>query len=409
VTCSQAAVADSASPGSTSQGDAWDGGAGGWDLYFAVVLLGTVAVAQVAGGISEPDRLIASAALLVMALWYLLAGRRAMYGGSRGQPPAWLGVVYLTGLVLPLAVAEYYAGLDTFILLALCPQAFMAVSKFRVSVGAVVAFNLIEVVIAVLRHDGLDGIEATAGIAVLGIAFSVGFGSWISKIINQSNERAQLISQLEQTRAELGAANREAGMLAERNRLASEIHDTIAQGFTSIVMLVQAAEALIESDPRQARRQLDLIGRTARENLAETRALIAGLAPAALASATLADAMTRLTDRAGQELGVRAEFTLAGVPQALGTGTEVVLLRVCQEALANVRKHAKATAVQVNLTFADGGANLRVSDDGAGFDLALTARGYGLSGMRARVADIGGTLDVRSAPGAGTTVTAEVR
>ncbi len=78
--------------------------------------------------------------------------------------------------------------------------------------------------------------------------FSIAFGTWINRIIDQSRERAELIEQLERTRAELAEANREAGILAERDRLASEIHDTIAQGFTSIVMLVQAAEAVIGED-----------------------------------------------------------------------------------------------------------------------------------------------------------------
>jgi signal transduction histidine kinase len=234
------------------------------------------------------------------------------------------------------------------------------------------------------------------------------------KIIRQSTGRAELIAQLEQTRAALAQANREAGMLAERERLASEIHDTIAQGFTSILMLAQAAESMIDSDPALARKQLGLVGRTARENLAEARALVAGLAPAALTSATLADALTRLTERAGQELGIAAEFAVSGEPRALGTGAEVVLVRVCQEALSNVRKHARARSVRVLLCFADAGVTvgagvrLEVADDGVGFEAGPDCEGFGLRGMRARVDDIGGKLDVTSAPGAGTTVSAEV-
>ena len=235
------------------------------------------------------------------------------------------------------------------------------------------------------------------------------------KIIGQSTERAELIAQLEQTRAELANVNREAGVLAERERLAGEIHDTIAQGFTSIVMLAQAAESMIESDPAAARNQLELVGRTARENLAEARALVAGLAPTALTSATLPDALARLTERAGQELGIAAKFGLTGEPRALGTDAEVVLLRVCQEALSNVRKHAEARSVRVGLCFADAGVTpgagvrLEVADDGIGFEVGRDDAGcFGLRGMRARVDDIGGKLDVISAPGAGTTVSAEV-
>jgi signal transduction histidine kinase len=402
--------------GQSDRPNAWDDGEGRWNLYFAVVLVATLVVVQAAGGASEPQRLIATGALVAMVPWYYLVGRPAMYSRYDGQHPAWYGALYLIGLVPLLAAAEYCAGIDTFILLALCPQAFMAVSSYRISIGAVVALNAIEVAVALVRGFTAGEILSTAGIAVLGITFSVAFGTWIVSIINQSAERAELIAQLEQTRAELAEVNREAGVLAERDRLASEIHDTIAQGFTSIVMLVQAAEAMLESGELAAadraapvRRQLALIDRTARENLTEARTLVAGLAPAALTSATLADALARLTDRVGQELDLDAKFSVAGAPMGLGTSKEVVLLRVCQEALANVRKHAKASSVRVRLDFTGPGASLEVADDGSGFDPALTTPGYGSRGMRARVAEIGGKLDVRSAPGEGTVVRAEVR
>ena len=170
---------------------------------------------------------------------------------------------------------------------------------------------------------------------------------------------------------------------------------------------------MIESDPAAARNQLELVGRTARENLAEARALVAGLAPTALTAATLPDALARLTERAGQELGIAAKFGLTGEPRALGTDAEVVLLRVCQEALSNVRKHAEArrcgSAALLRGRDPGRGVRLEVADDGIGFEVGRDdAGGFGLRGMRARVDDIGGKLDVISAPGAGTTVSAEV-
>jgi signal transduction histidine kinase len=398
---------------STVQVDAWTVGERRWDLFYAVVLVVTIGIAQVGGPSSEFYRLGAGLPLLAMVPWYLLIGRRALYSSHEltGR-----GTVYLTGLIPLLASAQWFAGADTFILLALCPQCFMML-PFRRAVAFVVALSLTQPLVELVKGAPAADVEALAGIAVASIAFSIAFGTWISKIISQSTERAELIAQLEQTRSELAKANREAGVLAERERLASEIHDTIAQGFTSIVMLAQAAESMIESDPARARQQLDLVGRTARENLAESRALVAGLAPTALTSATLVDALARLTERAGQELGISAEFTLAGEPRTLGTGAEVVLVRVCQEALSNVRKHARARSVRVSLRFgcagvqaggSTGGVRLEVADDGVGFEVDWDS-GFGLRGMRARVYDIGGKLDVTSAPGAGTTVSAEVR
>ncbi len=353
-------------------GHAWDGGERRWNAYFAVVLAGTLGLIQVAGPATGQGRLVASAALIAMVPWYLLLGRRAMYGQAASNLP---GIVYLCGLVALLAVAE-------------------------ANTGALIA-------LATGAHGAK--LEASSWVAALGTAFSIGFGTWIIRIIDQSAERAELIAQLERTRAELAEVNREAGRLAERDRLASEIHDTIAQGFTSIVMLVQAAEAIIGHDTDRARKQLDLIARTARENLAEARALVAGLAPAALAAAPLADALARLADRAGEDSGLRATFEVHGEPRPLGTGAEVVLLRVCQEALTNVRRHAGATLARVVLSYCDNEVRLEVADDGAGFDPELPAAGYGLRGMRTRVSEIGGELTVRSVPGNGTTVLAEVR
>jgi signal transduction histidine kinase len=338
-----------------------------------------------------------------MVPWYLLTGRRPLYVKFVGLFPAWLGTVYVLGLVALLTVAEHSAGTAAFILIALCPQCFMAL-PYRRALAAVTVLNSVEFFVVLSERPIAAQLVTTGGIAALGTVFSVGFGTWIINIISQSEERAELISQLEQTRADLAEVSRAAGMLAERDRLASEIHDTIAQGFTSIVMLVQAAETVIESDPARARKQLDLIGRTARENLAEARALVAGLAPAALTSVTLADAVARLTERTGQELGIKTEFAVDGVPRPLGTSAEVVLLRIGQEALANVRKHAKAASVRVRLIFTGDDCRLDVADDGVGFDPGLVFDGYGLRGMRARVAEIGGLLDVRSARGEGTTV-----
>jgi signal transduction histidine kinase len=390
--------------------NAWDGGERRWDAYFAVVLLGTLALILLETGTSLSGRLVAAAVVLAMVPWYLLLGRPATYSASAGKRLAALKVAYIAGLIVLLAGATYASSTASFLLLALCPQCFMALTRQWDILGALVVLNGIDVAMAALHGDSAAELATLGGIGLLGLTFSVAFGSWIIAIISQSAERAELIAQLEQTRADLAEANREAGVLAERDRLASEIHDTVAQGFTSIVMLVQAAEVALESEPHfgQLRRQLALIDRTARDNLAETRALVADLTPAALMSATLADALARLTDRIGQELGIEAKFRCAGERRPLGTSREVVLLRVCQESLANVRKHAHAATVLVGLDYTEAGARLEVHDDGTGFDPARTSEGYGLPGMRARLAEIGGGLDVSSAPGEGTTIRAEV-
>ena len=262
----------------------------------------------------------------------------------------------------------------------ICPQ-FFNVTGPRVAMAAAVAINLMAWLLLVYRARNLPTAAATLAIAAAGVGFSVVYGGWVTKIINQSRERGEIIHQLEATRAELAEVSHEAGMLAERQRLAGDIHDTIAQGFTSIVMLIQAAEAEIGSDPAAARRHLRLAAETARENLA---------------------------GQAAEQLGAVADFEVGGSPRPLATGAQVVLLRVCQEALANVRKHARAHRAWVRLSYGQSDVRLEIGDDGTGFDPAEANGGYGLRGMRARVDEAGGCLTVRSAPGHGTSVTAEV-
>ena len=241
---------------------------------------------------------------------------------------------------------------------------------------------------------------------VLALGASVLFGTWISRIIEQSGERADVIAELERTRAELAAVSHEAGVLAERERLAREIHDTLAQGFTSVLMLRRAGRVRVDADPAAARRRLAVARETARENLAEARALVAALTPVDLQAAPLPEAVGRLVDRFGGETGLPATVEVAGEPRPLPANQEVVLLRAAQEALANVRRHAGRcrgrgrAAVRRRRHRADGRRRRRRLR----CRTARPPRGYGLAGMRRRVEEVGGTLLVRSAPAAGTTV-----
>jgi signal transduction histidine kinase len=383
----------------------WDDGAAGWDVYYGLVLATTMLIIVIHGPEWGRPRLLACAALLAMIPWYAAAGRPVL---RAHHSQIIRGMIYLTGLGALLAAAQSQAGVSSFMLFAVCPQCFMAV-PLRWGAATAAALNGTPLVMRLLRAPGSGGpLLLTAGIAVLGATFAVVFGSWVTKIIEQSRERADLIEQLESTRAELAEANREAGVLAERQRLGADIHDTLAQGFTSIVMLIQAADAEIGDDPAQARRHLQLAASTARESLAETRAVVAALTPAHLQAGTLDGALARLADAAGAELEIAARFEITGSSRPLSTGIEVMLLRVCQEALSNVRKHARASSALVGLTYGQGAVRLEVTDDGAGFEPDAVNGGYGLRGMRGRVGEAGGRLTVCSAPGNGTSVTVEV-
>ncbi|GAA2476624.1 two-component sensor histidine kinase [Winogradskya humida] len=365
---------------------------GFWDLFFGVVLVGVgVTVAFERG----PDTAYAELAIVAIAGLYGLWGRRLV---RAGRSAVW----YAAAIVLAFAAGSYAVGTVNYVLFAVCPMMFL-ILELRQAIIAVVAANLVPILAGYVR-GGQDHefVTVYGPIFVMTTVVSAGFGLFINRIIGESQERAQLITELENSRAEVGRLSHEAGVAAERTRLAGEIHDTLAQGFTSIITLLQAA------DPKLADERLRLAVETAKENLAESRALVAALTPSALGTDSLPDALRRQVTRAATSgTPATATFRTTGEPRHLPTALEVVLLRTTQEALTNIRRHAEATEVTVVLAYAVGQVRLTVRDNGCGFT-GGDSPGFGLNGMRSRAEQAGGTLSVRSAPGQGTTVELEV-
>ncbi|MFC4908180.1 sensor histidine kinase [Actinomadura gamaensis] len=203
--------------------------------------------------------------------------------------------------------------------------------------------------------------------------------------------------------AQLLAQAREAGALDERARMAREIHDTLAQGFTGIVAQLEAALQNPDRWERYARQAQAL----ARENLTEARRSVQALRPGPLEQALLPEAIGRMTGRWTASCGVPVSVETTGEPCPLHPDVEVALFRVAQEALTNVAKHAGATRVGLTLSYLDDLVLLDVRDDGVGFvpDRA-SGGGFGLSSMRQRMLRVAGGLSVESAPGEGTAVNA---
>lgn len=232
-------------------------------------------------------------------------------------------------------------------------------------------------------------------------------GVWITAIIGQSMRRRQLIEQLEATRSELAAAERRAGILEERQRLAREIHDTLAQGFTSIVMHLEAAEQALPTDPGGVQKHIDKARQTARASLDQARRVVQDLRPDLLEQGSLPDAIDRAAARWRAETGLEVRTSVTGVPVPLPSDIEVTLLRAAQEALTNVRKHAQATEAQLTLSYMPDTVILDVQDNGVGLAGAEPSQftgGYGLQAMRERASLCGGTVALESDPGEGTTV-----
>ena len=248
-----------------------------------------------------------------------------------------------------------------------------------------------------------------------GVIGAVGIliGVWIDRIIRQSTERQDLIEQLEMTQLELAQAEHQAGMLAERQRLAHEIHDTLAQDFISIIMHLDAAEQSIRPEDETVRRHVTQAQEAARGGLQQARYVVEDLRPEPLARATLPDAIAYVVTRWSKSSSTPAEFMVTGEVVALETAVDKTLLRATQEALANIRKHAQATAVSVTLSYLGDIVLLDVQDDGIGIAKARAlsksdAGGYGLVAMEERVAALGGALLVESEPDDGTTIVVSI-
>jgi signal transduction histidine kinase len=259
-------------------------------------------------------------------------------------------------------------------------------------------------------RSGLSWVEVT--VLVLSAVLAVGIAGFLAVLDREGRRRHSLLDDLSAAQVEIAASERRAGTLAERQRLARDIHDTLTQGFASIAMLLDAAEAMLDDDA-PARDCVQRARRTARENLAESRRLVWALRPLPLDGALLPDAVAQLGRRLTEEAGVRARTVTTGELRALSGPVETAILRVVQEALTNAGKHAEASEVTVTVSYMDDMTVVDVQDDGVGFHVGGVGRtgggsGMGLSAMRERVTEVGGSLTVESSPGQGTTIVVAV-
>jgi signal transduction histidine kinase len=281
-----------------------------------------------------------------------------------------------------------------------------------------------------------SGLAISVAIVAVNIVL-MGGTAWVLRLAEKEKE------QREQTLAELGEANRlleatltenaglhaqllaqarEAGVLDERQRMAREIHDTLAQGLTGIIAQLQAAEQMHEV-PAPWVRPFDSVKTLARESLSEARRSVDALRPEPLETARLSDALADVAGRWSKVHGLAVQVTTTGTVRPMTPEAEFALLRTAQEALANVAGHAGATRVGVTLSYLEDEVALDVRDDGRGFDPAgLNAvvaanggsgspsrgGGFGLTIMRQRVEGLSGSLRIESEPGAGTGISARV-
>ncbi|GLY47264.1 sensor histidine kinase [Lentzea sp. NBRC 102530] len=359
-----------------------------------LALLALAATRAVTGG--QPQAAAVTVVAVLCAAVYALGPLSPRVRSSRVVAARWMGAVTVAWLVLVVLTPDgvWVAFPLYFLQLHLLPR---RAGLVAVSVTALVA------IAAFAAHQGTFSPAAAIGPA-LGAAVAVAVVWGYQALYRENEQRRRLIEELTATRADLAAAQHDAGVLAERERLAREIHDTLAQGLSSIQLLLRAAGRALPDTGGKAAGYVEQARQAAVDNLAEARRFVAAHTPPALDGTTLAGAVARLCSATP---GTR--FHLDGDPVALPIAHEVALLRIAQAALANTVRHANATTAAVTLSHLDDEVALEIADDGVGFDPSLPfPDGFGLAAMRSRARALGGSLTVRSAPGEGAVLTARL-
>ncbi|NDU76658.1 sensor histidine kinase [Actinomadura sp. DSM 109109] len=366
-----------------------------WDCYYGLSYLAATGLVVVWG---QPGRAAAAsvAALTAMVPWYAAFGRGLMRGVRRAAP----GVVFGGVLVVLLGTAVVFHPAASLALFAVVPMLIMSLPPVA-GIPAGMLANGVPLLLGPWSGADVAGLWPAT---LAGAGLSVLLGLWVTRMMRQSRERAELIEELRRNRTRMAELSRQAGVAAERERLAREIHDTLAQNLASVINFVQAAAAELDDEPALARGHLERAEQMAVDGLAEARGFVAGHSPPSLRDGSLAEAIGRSAGELAAD-GVAVHRTVDGGERVLPTPVEVVLLRSAQEALSNVRKHARARTVEVRLSYGDGEVALTVADDGQGFDPSARHGGFGLPGLRARVAEIGGEVAVRTGPGTTVEVT----
>ncbi len=360
---------------------------------------------------AAPDTWTTLGLTLLAAAWVFLMFTDARRRGRVGR--TWMRIYFAGLMVIAFALMSIHPIFFVFVITGFF-HAYLLETTPAIFVGVFVTSLVINsgIVIPDATSAGLWFYGVIVVVQTLAIGFGIVGGERLTEL-NEQRRKALLDLRLEQERnagleAQLVARAHEAGVADERQRMAREIHDTIAQGLIGVVTQLEAAGSA--SDPAEQRRRLDTAAGLARESLAEARRSVEALVPRPLEEGGLPEALDQVVTGWSSVNGVPAEMAVTGTPHALHVEVEVTVLRVTQEALANVAKHADASRVGVTLSYMGDVVTIDVRDDGAGIAQGngSTTAGFGLTAMRQRVEALDGVLEVESAPGRGTAVSARL-
>lgn len=404
-----------------------------WDTGVVAITLfqSTVVVLDGASGFTSSLELASDAVrialvlapLAVFVLLYVTLGRSVLRRGIVDAPISLRGTVFLVLLVGVLACAVFLAPINAIMQALVYPIVWTVANRYRDAVAwsGVTAAAIGAAMYSGLALAGSSGAFFTALLTLVSsFVFAVVMGTWITRVFEQGERYRRVAEQLREAQGEVSALSEAAGAAAERERLSRELHDTLTQTLTGLVMLGDQAERALESgDPEAARRRIAQVTSAARAAVGETRALVATTHP--LADGGLEHAIERLAARTRAETGIAVACSLE--PFDCGREQQVVLLRAAQEGLANVRKHARATAATIALRLGDAYgapassarvAVLTITDDGvgpggagqggadrSGAPSADQVGGYGITGLRDRARHVRGDLSFGPGPSGG--------
>jgi signal transduction histidine kinase len=359
-----------------------------WGLHGTFLVLLVVGAARQGTG-------TAVAAASALAVWQVV-GAVWLRETRRAWLPWWL-----VGLTVGWTVATLL-GHTEFVWLAF-PLFFFQMFLLPLPMGVVAVVASAMVVVVGLNDD--DSIQTAEIIGpTIGAAVAVGAVMAYRALAAENQRNRQLVAELAKARDQLAATERHRGTLEERRRLAREVHDTVAQGLSSIILLARAEEMTGVGGDRVAQ-----IGEIAQQNLTEARRIVSALNPTSLEGTSLSIEIEKSVRMATTTCEARFDFATTGEPGPLDVDAEFALLRVAQGAIANASAHSEAEHIQVVLDYQPDTVTLSVSDNGVGFEPpASNGSGVGLQVMEDRVGQVGGSLTVESQSGRGTTVTARI-
>lgn len=372
-----------------------------WVLLFGATLAAPTVVTVLDADLTGRVWLTALGTALLLAAWFLVVlGRRTSDWTDRRRV-----LLFWAGATVLVAVLAGLSPVYVLVLYGLVPLLFGTLGWAGLA-GVVVLAALLGWRAQVWE----DGAAAALNLLTV-VGLSLGIAVVLDAVEQQSRRRRDALAELTATRAELAETARRSGVLEERERIARDLHDTVAQSLASVVTHLEAAEQALETRPQDARAHVDTARDAARDGLADARRAVAALRPDLLEGQTLQQALERRTDRWSAATGVVAVLETTGDPVPLHPDTETALLRAAEEALANAAKHASATRVTLTLSWLGDAVALDVDADGVGFAHVPPPRsdgGFGLLCLRERLSAVGGRMEVEIAPGEVTTVMAQV-